>query len=495
MGIQKRQEKIVFKSILVSGGNMLNSKVKNFIKNFSYTLLSNIISMVVSALVVFIVPKLIGVQEYGYWQLFLFYSSYVPFLQLGWTDGIYLRYGGVLPEHIDKPLFFSQFIMLFISQGIIAIGLMIYATFALTDVDRVFILRMISVYTLIINTRYLFTSILQATNRFKQFSHIIILDRTIYMSLIVLIFYAGVRSYKTLIMLDIIGKLISFLYSIYICRDFALLKLSRFTLTLSETMNNIRAGIKLMFSNTASMLIIGAIRLGIEKSWDVATFGKVSLTLSISKLMMVFINAIGIIMFPILRRTEREVLPDIYIIMRIFFTVTVLGILLFYYPISAILMSWLPEYADSLIYMALLFPMSVYEGKMALLINPYLQALRKENLMLTINLLSLAISVVISFFLTIVLKNLELSVFSIVIVLAFRCILAEILLSKIIKISIWKDIVIESFVITMFIVFGWFCNSWICVLGYLLIYLMYLALKRKEIKSSFVKIKKLIRKH
>lgn len=72
----------------------MNSKVINFIKNFSYTLTSNLLSLLVSTLVILIIPKLLGVQEYGYWQLYIFYSSYVGFLHFGWNDGIYLRYGG-----------------------------------------------------------------------------------------------------------------------------------------------------------------------------------------------------------------------------------------------------------------------------------------------------------------------------------------------------------------------------------------------------------------
>lgn len=68
-------------------------------------------------------------------------------------------------------------------------------------------------------------------------------------------------------------------------------------------MENISVGIKLMFANIASMLIIGIVRFGIERAWDVATLGKVSLTLSILN-MIIFINAVGIIMFPTLRRTN-----------------------------------------------------------------------------------------------------------------------------------------------------------------------------------------------
>lgn len=73
----------------------MDNSIKGFMKNFSYTLSSNFINLLVSAIVIFVVPKIINFEQYGYWQLFIFYSAYVPFLQFGWTDGIFLRYAGV----------------------------------------------------------------------------------------------------------------------------------------------------------------------------------------------------------------------------------------------------------------------------------------------------------------------------------------------------------------------------------------------------------------
>jgi O-antigen/teichoic acid export membrane protein len=48
----------------------LKFKARNLVKNFSYTFSSNLIGLIISSLVVFIMPKLVGVEEYGYYQLF-----------------------------------------------------------------------------------------------------------------------------------------------------------------------------------------------------------------------------------------------------------------------------------------------------------------------------------------------------------------------------------------------------------------------------------------
>jgi len=88
----------------------MKKKFIDILKNFSYSLASNLISLIISALIVLVIPRIIGVEDYGYWQLYLFYSSYITFLTLGWNDGIYLRYGGEKYDNLDKKLFFHNFI-------------------------------------------------------------------------------------------------------------------------------------------------------------------------------------------------------------------------------------------------------------------------------------------------------------------------------------------------------------------------------------------------
>ena len=50
-----------------------------------------------------------------------------------------------------------------------------------------------------------------------------------------------------------------------------------------------------------------------------------------------------------------------------------------YYPLQEILLLWIPKYADSLIYMAILFPICIFESKMALLISTYLKSVKKRK--------------------------------------------------------------------------------------------------------------------
>lgn len=471
----------------------LNSKTINFINNWSYVIASNFISLIISTIIVLIVPKLIGVEEYGYWQLYIFYVSYVGLLHFGWNDGVYLRYGGKEYGELDKKLFFSQFYMLFILQVLIAIILFIVSILFITDPNKIFIFRMTAFCLVIVNTKYMLLYVLQSTNRIKEYAKITIVERVLYVSMILVLLFVGIREYKLLIAADLIGKLISLFYAMYFCNDMVFGRISTFYFSFKETIENISSGIKLMFSNLSSIFIIGVVRFGIERTWDIATFGKVSLTLSISNFLLIFINAVGIILFPILRRTDPKRQSAIYSTMRDLLMVILLGVLVAYYPLKVALTAWLPQYSDSLIYMALVFPICVYEGKMALLINTYLKTLRKENLMMKINLISLSLSLIITFVTTIMFEELNLAILSIVILLAFRSILSEIYLSKILQVSLCKDIVLELMIIIIFILTGWFVNSWFAVLLYAMSYGVYLVVKKNDIKGTIQNLKLLTR--
>jgi len=470
----------------------MNNKAVKFLKNFSFTFSSNLITLLVSTLVTLIVPRLIGVEDYGYWQLYMFYSTYVGFFHLGWNDGIYLRYGGEKYDELDHRKFFSQFIQLFTMQLFIALSIMIAAGLFASGPDRVFIFRMIAIDMVILNVRYMFLFVLQATNRIRKYANIMVMDRLLFIVIVLSLLFIGSRDYHLMIAADLVSKAFSLGYAMYVCKEFVFRRITQFSLDLKETWTNINVGIKLMLANLASKTIIGIVRFGIERQWDVETFGKVSLTLSISHFMMVFITGIGIVVYPILRRTDPEKLPNIYTIMRNFLMILTLFFLIFYYPARVVLSAWLPAYAESLLYMALLFPMVIYEGRITLLINTYLKTLREEKTMLRINVVVVIISTLVTIVTTVLLHNLNLAVLTILLGQMLRAIVAENFLSKKLNINLRKDFVLEIALTIIFVLSGWYVDSWWTVVIYGVSYFIYLFIKKEDVKRTYHGMKELI---
>jgi O-antigen/teichoic acid export membrane protein len=52
------------------------------------------LTAVFNVLLVFLIPRVVTVENFGYWRLFMLYVSYVGLLQLGFLDGVLLRWAG-----------------------------------------------------------------------------------------------------------------------------------------------------------------------------------------------------------------------------------------------------------------------------------------------------------------------------------------------------------------------------------------------------------------
>ena len=472
----------------------MNTKLRNILENITYTFTANILTMLISIIMTLILPKFLGVTDYSYYQLYIFFISYVGFFHFGWIDGIYLKIGGMEYNDLEKSNYVTQFWMLNVLEIIIAAIISIFALFTIKNIDKSFVLISTSVCGVITILRTYLLFILQSTNRIKEYAKYTRVDRFIYFALVIVFLFLGFKNYKIILYIDVFSKLVALVLCANKMKDIVFGKLNISKNTLLEIFENISIGIKLMLANIASTLIIGVVRFGIQKNWDIETFGKISLTLNISNLLMTFINAVAVIMFPLLRREEESNLPKIYVILRNTLMIFLYMMLIFYYPIKLILSTWLPQYADSLRYMALLFPICIYESKMSMLINTYLKSFRKEKSMLIINTISLILSLILTILSVFILNNLTLAILSIVFLLGFRFVIGELVLTKIMNILIYKDIILETVLTAIFIISSWFINNMFCSIIYTCFYSIYVFIKRKDIKRTILLFKKILRK-
>lgn len=468
----------------------MSAQLKKLMKNYWFSLSSNLISFMISAIVIAVVPKLIGAAEYGYFQLFILYTSYVGFFHFGWCDGIYLRYGGQYYDKLDKKKMSGQFWSLSVFE--LAVTIILFAAIFVINPgeEKGFILFISAFSILFVIPKTMLSYLLQLSNRIKEYSVITIIEKLVYCVIVIAVLALGMRDYKMLIYADIAGKLVALIVGVVYCRDIVFSKLEPIKQSLAETWANISVGIKLMVANVAGMLILGIVRLAIEDHWGIEVFGKVSLTVSVSNMMLMFVSAIGIVIFPMIKRVDSGRLNDIYDKLRDCLMVAFFGLMIFYYPAKSILSLWLPGYEESFRYMALLFPICIFEGKMSMLINTYMKALRMENMLLVINICTVALSLVLTGVAVYSVGNLEMSIVIILVLFGFRCVLCEIFLSKAMEKNVIRDIIYELILVAAFVIVTWFINSWVSCLLYGLCYMIYLFLKRKEIGNMAKKILK-----
>jgi len=116
-----------------------------------------------------------------------------------------------------------------------------------------------------------------------------------------------------------------------------------------------------------------------------------------------------------------------------------------------------------------------------MLIETFLKTLHKEKWLMYVNVIIVALSFVSAVVTVFWWNNLDAAIVNIVILLAFRCIFAEIWLASILKVSVVKDIILEILLTITFMCSSWFVGGMLGVGLYLGIYMLYIAFKRKEV--------------
>ncbi|MGH0949607.1 lipopolysaccharide biosynthesis protein [Bacillus mycoides] len=459
-------------------------KDKNrIIKNIFYAFMAQGISLLLSITMSLIVPKFLGVEEYSYWQLYVFYVGYVGFFHLGLNDGIYLRLGGEKYEQINYSLVGTQLKLSIVFQSVFSCSVIAATSIFMGDPNRRFILIFAAIYLVISNATLFMGYIFQAVNQTKIYSLSVVIDRVIVLALILILIVFRVDDFKPFIIVYLSSKVFGFIYCVYFGREIVWASWYGTKKSLKEMWINISVGIKLVLANISSMLILGNGRMIIDKIWGVTAFGKISLSLSLTNFFLVFIAQVSMVLFPALRQVNEERLKEIYVITRnmlgIFLPIVFLG----YIPMKYLLGLWLPEYKESLQYLALLLPLCTFDGKMQLLCNTYFKVLREEKRLLINNILSMVLSIILCLIGGYVFNSMHFIIISLVVSIAVRSIISELYLAKLMNVNIISSIIGEVMLVIIFMACSWYLNPVTAFLIFTGVYMIYLLLNYKKLKQ------------
>ena len=104
-------------------------KKLKFKKGFLYVFTANFLNLLIGIITGFILPKLLSIESYSDIKLFQLYITYVGILHLGFSDGMYLKYGGKEIEASQNENILSEFKTFKIFQIIVTISAVIVTLF------------------------------------------------------------------------------------------------------------------------------------------------------------------------------------------------------------------------------------------------------------------------------------------------------------------------------------------------------------------------------
>lgn len=419
-------------------------------RNLGYAIASNSTALLVSLISVLFIPKILTVADYGYWQFYLLVVSFVGIVNLGLNDGVYLRYGGARFESLDRPVLSGMFwLVLSVSVVIGAAGVGLALT---VGGDYASIWAFVSLAIPITNVRSLLSYVLQATNRIQEYSMSIVVDRGLFVLGLAIMFVFPWGGTGWLMSADLVARAASLVLVCVLCVTIVRIAPAPRHVVSSEAARNIRAGSKLLAAGLASQGILGVIRLSIERTWGIEAFGNVALVLSAAHFFSTFILAIALALFPWLRTLEHSRIQTIYLPFRDLLSAVGFASMLLYAPIFWAFGVWFPNYSEAVTYLVLLFPLVVYEAKISLLVTTYLNVLRKERMLLLVNLSALAGSLLISLLIFFAFDDIRMAVGCMFIVQAGRALLGEALVSRYLNVRTIGATILEAALAITFLV-------------------------------------------
>ena len=435
---------------------------KSFLKTSVYAVFSQLISLCCGLLTSLLLPKVMGVEQYGYWQYFFLYSSYIGLLHFGFNDGIYLKLGGKRFFDINKTEVYPQ--LIFVSLLQIALGFAV-AGYAYVFQDGAFkeIFYFLSLYIVVENVYKILSFVLMSTDGMEYYSKTVIIDKASFI-LLLFMFLILLRQYQ-----------FEYVITAYLCaRVVALLcvfwhygkifssDLLTKTLTSKNAyavLNNMTMGIPLTISNLLSTFIIGSGRFFVEYSWGISVFAKISFAVSLSMFVLTFISQIGLVLFPYLCRMDNEKQSQLLDLLTFVVGLFAFCCFIGFVPLNFIVKEWLPKYEESLGYLMLLCPIALFETRMVLIFTTYFKTLKKQIVLLMINFISVAFAIICYCLSVYVFCSINLLVFSMLLSIMLRSYLCQIYLyrklnQKLDRFTIFIEILASLLMVFSYNVFG-----------------------------------------
>jgi O-antigen/teichoic acid export membrane protein len=374
---------------------MTASPTSAFTRNFMLVFQSQLIVLVSGLIKALVVPVVLGISDYGYWQVYVFYAVYVGVFTLGYNDGMYLKYGGYRFEDLPfSTLRGSNMVHL----ALLVLGATVIAVLAAnaSNLERELVFYAVAANTLVLGITSNISLSLQATNRMKGFAFLNAADKIFFMVVLIALLDPQFRTFGFLIAIDLIGKTAVLITLLLRYQQFYIGPFAGIVSAWAEFSENLRSGLQLMVANLTGMLVLGIGRIIIEYFGSLESYSYYALATSLANVVLMSVTAMSVVLYPSLKRQNQASYIRHFKRTNEAYSVFSLLMLSSYFAALAFISLIAVNYRPVIEFLNVIFVITVLQGKMQLVNNTFYKALRLEGAMLRANLASLAIATVLS---------------------------------------------------------------------------------------------------
>lgn len=464
--------------------------IKKAVSSFKYTFLAQVIALVLSVIKSILLPKILPIDEYGYWQIYVLYSTYVGIFMLGFNDGVYLVYGKYQYKELPfKKLraadkwYIGMLLMFSVTAG--------FACVVFTSSQRLFSLLGVSIDIFLMGINGLLIYVLQITNQMKAYSLYTVLDKIVMLMAILCVIFSPKKDYRLIIFADVISKFVVSVGLVIKCKEMFIGESESIGTGFCEFVKNIKVGISLMFAQLMGQLLTGIGRFIIDLFGDIKDYAFYSFGITITNLVLVFITSLSLVLYPTLKRLpENEY--------KRYFKTLNNGVVLFGYIAIGLyflgvifVKCFLQQYAPVLAYLHILFCVIILQAKIQLVLNTFYKVLREEKAMLIANTICIVTFLVFALILYMPSRNITSIAVCTLIATAVRCFYSETYIRKTIRMEMDSRICFEVAFVSLFAALASFLNYYLSLVVYIVLLLVALSIYKPEINDLLLAYSKI----
>lgn len=364
--------------------------------------LSNISTLISGVFVGFVIPKILGSFEYGYYKIFTLYATYIGLFTFGISEGLYLKYSGTSYDDLNKKRirFFTKLFM--IIQLIIALAMVLLAILFAKG-EYKFIVITLAVYLIELNITTYYQYIAQMTMRFSDYAirnFVKTILTIIAVACMLLIYFMENKnsiSYKYYVALTLIISTILFIMYFRKFKDITIGISDSLTDGKKELNEIIGLGVPFLLASLCSTLILNIDKQFVSVLFAPSVYGIYAFAYSMLTLVTLCTSAISTVLYPSLKRVSKDNLADNFCMISSIVLVFVFFMMLSYFPLTIVVKWFLPKYTYSLDIFRIVFPGLAFTSVINVVFQNFYKLLEKNALFLKLNIFILLLSITANF--------------------------------------------------------------------------------------------------
>ncbi|NHA66683.1 polysaccharide biosynthesis protein [Phycicoccus flavus] len=420
----------------------------------------NVAGSALLAVLVVILPRYVSIADYGYWQLYLFYATYLGYLSFGLADGIFLRYSGSRLEDVPARVVTGHVRALLVLAGT-TLGIAAAVVWALVpDRRAAAAVALACASTVAYLVRSLLTFTYQAANRPGLMATSLVLERLVGLVVVVVLLSLGRTGLVGILLADVAGRVVGLGYTLVRARGLVFVRALPARESLHELRESFRGGIFVSIAAIATVLVTAVGRFAAERGFGIEAFAQVALAFSLVNIVLTVVTPVSLAVLPNIRRQPAERLPAIY---QRGLDLVMPGLvlsLLAYLPMAWAVGWWLPRYTLLPAFLGAMLPVVVFESRTRLFAIPFLQGLRRERSLAAVNVASLLGAAGLAAFAVLVLHSVLATVLTVTVAVVGRALVLERLTTRALGLARRPRTAAELVVSVLFVLatsgrFGW----------------------------------------